>query len=457
MSARALKLYVAASCPFCHRVEIVAREKQLSYERVLVGLREEMPDWYKAINPRETVPTLEVGGGSAGPRHVFESTLIAQYLDNSAAPAGALMGQGALQRHQIEFFLSQAGDFIGAAHALLGAPVDAEKHQALDDNAAYVDGLIAANQTTGPYFCDADFTLADVALVPFLVRLKPALQYYAGYDVFRKAPRMKALWAAAAQRASVRETSPTAEQSVEGYRHLVPETAPMMAANGGYVLYSSVISPFADRARLACALRKVKVHLVEVPLHPTAEWFKYVNPRELVPALITPRGEAVHESQLIVNYVDHVATEGTPLVPRGDAEKEYEVSLFVDNADRFIEAMTPMVFGRTDTVNEVMWAAGELEKQLATHPFGEGPFFGGKVMNAADVAILPLLIRAKAFAAPGGFDLLAQFPLLNALTDAGLANPDVQAVCLKPEEYRDFLMKLREGAAAGAAAAKSDS
>ncbi|KAK7197265.1 thiol-dependent reductase 1 [Novymonas esmeraldas] len=448
MSARALKLYVAASCPFCHRVEIVAREKQLSYERVLVGLREEMPDWYKAINPRETVPTLEVGGGSAGPRHVFESTLIAQYLDNSAAPAGALMGQGALQRHQIEFFLSQAGDFIGAAHALLGAPVDAEKHQALDDNAAYVDGLIAANQTTGPYFCDADFTLADVALVPFLVRLKPALQYYAGYDVFRKAPRMKALWAAAAQRASVRETSPTAEQSVEGYRHLVPETAPMMAANGGYVLYSNRICPFADRARLACALRKLKVHVVEVPLHPTPEWYKYVNPRGTVPALITPRGEAVHESQLIVNYVDHVATEGTPLVPRGDAEKEYEVSFFAENVGNYVGAMYPFLLrGNTEEARkELLWAAGELEKQLATHPFGEGPFFGGKVMNAADVAVLPFLLRTKSCTPEltDGFDLFAQFPLLKGLLEAGLANPDVAAVFLQLPEYQQSVKKMRE-------------
>lgn len=440
MAARALKLYVSAACPFCHRVEIVAREKEVSYDRVVVGLREEMPQWYKQINPRETVPTLEVG--NAEKQFVFESMLIAQYLDNSGAPAGALMGASAAQRHQIEFFLAQVGDFISAAHGLLCDPLSGEKRKAVDDNAAYVDGLLAANQTTGPYYCDGEFTMADVALAPFLVRLKPALMYYAGYDVFCKAPRMKALWAAAAQRASVRDTSPTAAQCIENYRHLVPESAPMMGANGGYVLYSNRFCPFVDRARLACELRKFPVHVVEVPLHPQPEWYKYINPRDTVPALFTPSGEAVHESQLIVQYIDRVATEGTVLLPREDAVKEYEVGFFVENAGYFVGRLMSWVFrGGEDAKAEVQWAAGELEQHLAKHPFGEGPFFGGKRMNAGDVAILPFLVRAKAYIPEfsGGYDLFVHFPLLNGLVEAGMATPEGKAVLCTLEEYKEHI------------------
>lgn len=447
MAARALKLYVGATCPFCHRVEIVAREKQLAYERVVVGLREEMPAWYKELNPRETVPTLEVGSG-AEKRLVFESLLIAQYMDSIGAPAGSLMGASALQRHRIEFFLSQVGDFVGAAHELLGEPLSAEKRKAVDDNAAYVDSLLGENQTTGPYYCDAAFTMADAALVPFLVRLKPALMYYAGYDVFSKAPRMKALWAAAAQRASVRETSPTAEQNVENYRHVVPESAPMMPAKGGYVLYANRLCPFVDRARLACALRGFKPYVVEVPLHPQPDWYKFVNPRETVPALFTPGGEAVHESQLIAQYVDAVATEGTPLVPHGDADKEYEVGFFVDNASNFVGAMYGFFRVPADATAkaELVWAAGELEKQLARHPFGEGPFFGGEAMNAGDVAIVPFLVRTKAYtpALSEGYDIFAEFPLLGKLVEAALHAPALSAFFAPLQEYVDFAFNRHE-------------
>ncbi|CAJ1014033.1 Glutathione S-transferase, N-terminal domain/Glutaredoxin [Leishmania utingensis] len=447
MTSRALKLYVAATCPFCHRVEIVAREKKVSYDRVVVGLREEMPQWYKEINPRETVPTLEVG--CAERRFVFESMLIAQYLDNSCAPAGALMGASAIQRHRIEYFLTQVGDFIGAAHELLGDPLSAEKRSALSDSAAYMDELLAANQTTGPYYCDGEFTMADVALVPFLVRLKFVLMYYAGYDVFCKAPRMKALWAAAVQRASVLETLPTAEQCVENYRHLVPESAPMMGANGGYVLYSNHLCPFADRVRLACELRKFTVHAVEVPLHPQPEWYQHFNSLGTVPALFTPSGEAVHESQLILYYIDRLATGDTVLVPRGDAEKEYEVGFFLDNAGYFVTGLLSWFFGGSeDAKAEFEWAAGELEQQLAKHPFGEGPFFGGKTMNAGDVAILPFLVRVKSLTPEltNGYDFFAKFPLLNELAEAGMVTPEAKAVFCTPEEYKKHILQLQQKA-----------
>ncbi|KAG5469285.1 hypothetical protein LSCM1_02500 [Leishmania martiniquensis] len=447
MATRALKLYVSATCPFCQRVEIAARERNILYERVLVGLREEMPQWYKEINPRETVPTLEVGGSEK--RVVFESLLIARYLDNSTAPAGALMGASAIERHQIEFFLSQIGNFIGAAHQLLGDPLNSEKRKAVGVNAAYVDGLLAANQTTGPYFCDDTFTMADVAIVPFLVRLRPALMYYAGYDVFCKAPRMKVLWAAAVKRASVRDTLPTPQQCVENYRHLVPEDAPMMGANGGYVLYSNRLCPFADRVRLACQMRQFQVYLVEVPLHPQPEWYKNINPRETVPTLFTPCGEAIHESLLIAQYIDCVATEGAVLMPRGDMESEYEVGFFMENAENFVGALLSWYFGGgEDAQAELLWAAGELEKHLAKHPFGDGPFFGGKRMNAGDVAVLPFLLRAKSLRleVAGGVKFFDQFPLLNGLMEAGMATPEARDVFCTPEEYRAHMHRLQQKA-----------
>lgn len=427
--AGALKLYVAAGSPLCDLVEIVAHEKKVAYERVVVGLREEMPQWYKEVNPRETVPMLVVGQRR---QVVLESTLIARYVDNISTPAGSLMGTSPLQRHRIEFFLSQVGDFTGAAHDLLRDPLNGEKRKAVEDNAAYVDGLLAANQTTGPYYFDAEFTMADVALVPFLVRLKPAMMYYAGYDVFSKAPHIKALWAAAVQRPSVRETAPTPEQCVEGYRHMVPENAPAMGANGGYVLYGNRLCPFVDRARLACALRRFTPYFVEVALHPQPEWYKYINYRETVPALFTPGGEAVHESQLIANYVDSVATEGAALLPRGDADKEYEVAFFVDNASSFVASMYWFTSNpeNNEAKGDLLWAAGELEKQLAKHPFGEGPFFGGAQMNLGDVALLPFLVRTKAFTPEltGGYNLFSEFPLLGKLVEAGLASPEGKEV-----------------------------
>lgn len=449
MAARPLKLYVATASPFCQRVEIAARERGVAYERAVIELYDAVPAWYKDINPKETVPALVVGEQE----HVLlESVLIARYIDSIGSPAGSLMGSSPLQRHRIEFFLSQLDDFIGALVALLSDPLNAEKRKAMDDNAAYVDRLLAENQTTGPYYFDAEFTLADIALVPFLVLARPGLAYYAGYDVFSKAPRIKALWAAAAQRPSVKETSPPPEQCVTLCGPLVPESAPMAPAKGGHVMYVNRLCPFVDRARLTCALRGFKPHFVEIPLHPEPEWYKFINPRETVPALFTPAGEAVHESLLIAKYVDSIATEGTALVPQGDADKEYAVNFFVDNVGNFVGGMYHFAgspecqYAKADFVG----AAGEVEKLLAKRPFGEGPFFGGKTMNLADVALLPFLVRAKALTPEltEGYDVFSEFPLLSALVDAGLATPAAKEVFAPLSEYlessRAHLAKAKE-------------
>lgn len=440
---RALKLYAAATCPFCHRVEIVAKEKKIPFERVAVGLREEMPAWYKEMNPRETVPLLEVGDK----RFVYESALIAQYFNNSNNDTPSLMGRTPYQRHRIEFFMSQVGDFLSAAHGLLADPLSDAKWKEMDENAAYVDSILAENQTTGPFYCDEEFTMADVVVVPFLVRLVPALMYYTGYDVFSKAPHLKAMWVAAIRRPSVQGTMLTPEEYIEGYRHIVPDTAPVMAAKGGNVLYSNKLCPFADRSRLACAVRKFHPYVVEIPLHPQPEWYRHINPRQTVPVFVTSAGQAVHESQLIVNFVDTVATEGHPLIPRGDAEKEYEVGIFVENVSNFTGAMFSFVFSpnSSEAKEELVWAAGELEKQLDKRPFGKGPFFGGASMNAGDIALLPILVRVNACMPEltDGYDLLAAFPHLKTLVEAGLESDAGKEVFADRSVYTESLKALR--------------
>ncbi|ESL11733.1 thiol-dependent reductase 1 [Trypanosoma rangeli SC58] len=441
---KTLKLFRGKVCPFCQRVTITAMEKKVKLEELEIPLGDAMPQWYKELNPRETVPMLQVDGKTC----VFESDLIAQYIDGISSPARALMGSTAYQRHQVEFFLSQVGDLIRAYFTLLRDPFNAEKRKSVDDNTVYIEGIFSANQGTGPYFLDEVISMADIMLIPFLVCFKPVLSYYSGYDVFQKAPRIKEMYLAAVQRPSVKETSPTPEELIDAFKHKVPQSHPTWSLAPGYVLFSNKACPFADRARLACAVKGLKLPTFEIDLMNTPSWYPWVNPRETVPSLLTPQGTYIHESQLIVHYIDGGFPEYGPALLPKDADEAYFVKFAESNVGHFVGAMFSLLRNpkNNDAKEELEWAAGELEKLLAEQRFGAGPFFGGATINAADIALLPMLVRMKACtpAMTEGYDLFAKFKQLAANLEAGMKTMAGKETFLPlPEYLRMFQAKFR--------------
>lgn len=431
-----LKMYVANYCPFCQKAELTAREKKVKYERELIDVHGPVPDWYKKLNPSETVPTLVVDDNKI----ILESNLIAQYLDTLSSPAGSLCGgTNAIERQRIELFMSQVSEFVGAARAVLMDPTNPEKRAILDEKLQYVECLFAMKQVSGPYFLDDKFSYGDICILPFLHQFKHTLGYYAGYDVFRFAPNLKRMYAEAMKRESVKQTVLTAEQNIEASSYLVPDSSPLKGSKGGVVIFNSRYTPYGDRVKIAANVKGLKYHHVEVNLMDIPVWLKFYNPRETVPALMTPVGEGVHESNNIVQFIDQSqGSTGRVLLPRDNADAQFAVQYFITMTDNFIYGFTQMIAtkGSDDAVAEIRWACGELEKLLKKKPFGEGPFLGGKQMNAGDIALLPMLVRVKAVhPALVKLDVLGEFPLLNALLQAGVAAPETKGVFLDDAEY----------------------
>ncbi|KEG14728.1 thiol transferase Tc52 [Trypanosoma grayi] len=416
-----MKLFSNKSCPYCQRAMIMVKEKGVALQVEEIPLGDAMPQWYKEVNPRETVPTLQVGEK----KYVFESDLIARYLDSVSSPTNSLVGSTPYNRHRIEFFLSQVSDLIQAYFALVRDPFNAEKRKAVDDNSEFIEGIIAEHQGSGPYFLDDTFSLADIMVLPFLIRFRAVLGYYAAYDIFKKAPRLKKMYLAAMERPSVKESTLKPEEYIGFFKKYVPVSHVTHSMAPSNVLFVSMLCPFADRARLSCAIKKVDIPLVELDLRQMPVWYPWVNYLETVPTLLTSKGTYVYESQPIVHYIDDEFSQHGPALLPKDADELYFVRFVESNAGHFVGAMFGIMRNpqNKETKEELEWAAGELEKQLAEHRFGAGPFFGGATMNAADVCLLPMLVRLKA-CTPGltdGYNLFAKFKLLEALLEAGMA------------------------------------
>lgn len=94
-----MKLFDAAWAPSPRRVRIYLAEKGIEIERATIDLRqdEHFGDAYLAINPRGTVPALQLDNGEV----ICESAAICRYFE-ALHPAPSLFGTTAIQIARIE-------------------------------------------------------------------------------------------------------------------------------------------------------------------------------------------------------------------------------------------------------------------------------------------------------------------------------------------------------------------
>ncbi len=151
-----ITLYDAERCPFCARVRILLAEKHVDYETVAIDL-EDRPAWLYEKNPLGKVPVLE-----EDTLVLPESPVIMEYLEErfpepSFLPADP--GQRALVRLAIERF---DVNFGSAYYAFRRGEEGAEER--LAHCLALVDHRVAE--------WPGEYTLADVAYLPWLIRLR---------------------------------------------------------------------------------------------------------------------------------------------------------------------------------------------------------------------------------------------------------------------------------------------
>jgi glutathione S-transferase len=152
-----ITLYDADRCPYCARVRIVLAEKQVPYETVVVDL-DDRPAWIYEKNPLGRVPVLEEGEFL-----LPESAVIDEYLDERY-PEPALLpvdpGERAAARLLI-FRFDRIGDVY---YALRRGEEDARPR--LYRRLGELDSRLAFR----PYLTGAEYGLADIAYVPWILR-----------------------------------------------------------------------------------------------------------------------------------------------------------------------------------------------------------------------------------------------------------------------------------------------
>jgi glutathione S-transferase len=158
-----ITLYNAARCPYAARARIVLAEKGIEVETVEIDLSDR-PAWLYEKNPAGRVPVIEEDGGEPLP----ESTVIMEFLEERY-PEPALLPADPADRAAVRLLIFRDKDLTDPYYALRRGEDGAAEQ--FDAALAKLDGRLYDRD----YLGGAEYSLADIALVPWVLRARDML------------------------------------------------------------------------------------------------------------------------------------------------------------------------------------------------------------------------------------------------------------------------------------------
>lgn len=182
-----------ALCPYVQRAAIVLAEKGLPFERREIDLAAK-PAWFLAVSPLGKTPVLLVQDAA-----IFESAVICEYLEDTAAPR--LHPGDAVQRARHRAWMEFGSALLNAIGAFYNAPDEATlKARAADIRARL--GQVEAELGHGPYFAGHAFGMVDAAFAP-VFRYFDTFDRIGDFGFWNGIPKVQRWRAALAVRPSV--------------------------------------------------------------------------------------------------------------------------------------------------------------------------------------------------------------------------------------------------------------
>ena len=158
-----LVLYDAARCPYAARARIVLAEKGIEVEVVEIDLSDR-PAWLYEKNPTGRVPVIEEDGG----RPVPESVVIMEFLEERY-PEPPLLPPDPADRASVRLLVFRDDELTDPYYAFRRG--EAGAREAFDTALARLDAVLAEQ----PFLGGAEYGLADIAYVPWLLRARDML------------------------------------------------------------------------------------------------------------------------------------------------------------------------------------------------------------------------------------------------------------------------------------------
>ncbi|GLS20048.1 glutathione S-transferase [Labrys miyagiensis] len=187
-------------CPYVQRAAIALLEKGVPFRRRMVDLAHK-PEWFQALSPLGKVPLLLVEAPGLNQAVLFESSVICEYIEETAA-GPKLHLTDALERARHRAWMEFGSAILGDVW-LLETARDQDGYEEARRKIAAKFGRIEEVLGEGPFFAGSGFSLVDAVFAP-IFRYFDLFDSLAGAAPFADLPRVTAWRRVLAGRPSVK-------------------------------------------------------------------------------------------------------------------------------------------------------------------------------------------------------------------------------------------------------------
>ncbi|KAL6302571.1 glutathione S-transferase C-terminal-like protein [Sparassis latifolia] len=174
-----ITLYTAKVCPYAQRAELALEEAKADYTKFEIDLSNK-PEWYAPlVNPASKVPAIAYGGPKVPPEQpspksvkIAESLIIVEFVAD-LFPEASLLPKDPVLRAKARFFV----DAVSTKFTPTWFPFVAGKGSA-EDFIKGTEQVQALLPESG--FAIGQYSIADIAITPFLARAELLLRHAIG-------------------------------------------------------------------------------------------------------------------------------------------------------------------------------------------------------------------------------------------------------------------------------------
>lgn len=194
------------------------------------------------------------------------------------------------------------------------------------------------------------------------------------------------------------------------------------------------ICPFVQRVTALLEAKGIEYDLEFIKLNNKPQWFLDISPNGQVPVLVTDEGDALFESDAIVEYLEEAFPPLRPNLSPVEKARERAWSYlatkhYLTQCGAQRSANEEILAERRVKLNK---AFDTIEAQL-----GDTPFFAGDEIGMVDVAWLVLLHRACIIEQKSGYDFLGDRPKLKAWQN-NIMRSGLPSKSVAPDFVADF-------------------
>ena len=193
-------------------------------------------------------------------------------------------------------------------------------------------------------------------------------------------------------------------------------------------IVSFKICPFVQRVTALLEAKNISYEIEYISLKDKPQWFLDISPNGQVPILITNDGDALFESDAIVEYIEEAYPPLQVNISHERKAKNRAWS-YLASKNYLVQCgaqRSPDKEVLSERSNKLAKPFDRIEKQL-----GNTEYFSGETIGMVDIAWLPILHRADIVEKHSGFDFLGDRPKLKAwqkkLLSGDLAEKSVSA------------------------------